>query len=353
MPAVLIVTASARRRGAEIQATQLATALRHQGWQIDVAALSSGTSGTPLPIRVLGRRRLTPATLWRLRRAARGADAVIAYGSSTLPACVIALARSGTPFVYRSISDPARWLRGPLHRLITRIQYRRPDTIVALWDAAARSISDVFGVSASKISIIPNARDAEWFRPPSATERAVARARFGLTPGRHAVGFIGSLTPEKRIDLALAAIALLPEHVLLVAGSGVAMAETQRSAERIAKGRVTFLGEVTDVLGVLHASDAIVITSDVEGMPGVAIEAALCGVPVVATPAGALTTMSWVQIVDRDPLAIARGLREACARGAADPVAVSKFTWPAVTTDWERVLAAVKRRKALGAMRRR
>ena len=89
-----------------------------------------------LPLPVLGRRRLGLRTLWRLRRAARDADVVIAYGSSTLPACVIALAGRSTPFVYRNISDPGYWVRNRLHQAVTGFQYRKATLIVALWKGA-------------------------------------------------------------------------------------------------------------------------------------------------------------------------------------------------------------------------
>ena len=97
------------------------------------------------------------------------------------------------------------------------------------------------------------------------------------------IAFIGTLSGEKRIDLAIAAIAKLPDHVLVVAGDGPLRHEAERQAAAEAPGRVMFLGEVRDVIPILHAVDAVVITSEAEGMPGVAIEAALCGLPVVAT----------------------------------------------------------------------
>ena len=88
--------------------------------------------------------------------------------------------------------------------------------------------------------------------------------------------------------MAIAAIARLPDHLLVVAGDGPLRHEAERLAAAEAPGRVMFLGEVGDVIPVLHAVDAVVITSEAEGMPGVAIEAALCGLPVVATDVGAV-----------------------------------------------------------------
>ena len=167
-PRVLLVTASARRRGAEIQASQFAEQLGRRGPRGRLVALSAGTDGVRLPVAVLGRRRLGPRTLWRLRRRARHADVVVAYGSSTLPACIIALAGRRTTLVYRSISDPGHWLRGPVHRFVTRFQYRRPAAIAALWDGAAASITTLFGVPPPGITVIPNARDPDRYRPPTA-----------------------------------------------------------------------------------------------------------------------------------------------------------------------------------------
>jgi glycosyltransferase involved in cell wall biosynthesis len=334
---ILVVTASARRRGAEIQACQLVEQLRACGRAVEIVALSAGTGSTPLPLQTLGRRRFGPATLWRLRRRARQVDVVVGYGSSTLPACVIALAGARTPFLYRSISDPGHWLRGPVHRVVTRLQYRRPTVIVALWDGAARSIAELFGVPAERITVIPNARDPARFRPPTDGERSAARQRFELGPTDVAVGFIGSLSQEKRIDRAIEALRGLDRHHLLVAGTGPLRPDAEALAERLAPGRVRFLGELTDVVPLLHALDAVLITSDVEGMPGVAIEAVMAGVPVVATNVGALATMPGVQLADSDP-ALATALESV---RPVDAAAASTLGWPAVTAAWERLLDEV------------
>jgi glycosyltransferase involved in cell wall biosynthesis len=299
---------------------------------VDVVALSAGTDGERLPITVLGRRRLGPRTLWQLRRRSRHADVVVAYGSSTLPACIMALIGGRTAFVYRSISDPGRWLRGPVHRLVTRFQYRRPEAIAALWDGAAASITELFGVPASRLAVIPNARDPAQFRPPSAEERARARDVLGLAASDVVVAFVGSLSDEKRPDVAIEAMRERPDHVLLVAGAGPLRADAEALAERVAPGRVRFLGEVGDVIPVLHAADVVLITSAVEGMPGVAIEALMSGVPVLATGVGALSTMRGVEVVDPTAEAFSRALGGVRPTLSLDVAA--EWGWPAVTDRW-------------------
>jgi glycosyltransferase involved in cell wall biosynthesis len=95
---------------------------------------------------------------------------------------------------------------------------------------------------------------------------------------------------------------------------------------------VRFLGEVTDVLPVLHAADAMIITSDVEGMPGVAIEALMCGVPVLATDVGALSTMPGVRLIEPSAEAFSRALDGGLP--AVPAGAAVELGWPAVTERW-------------------
>ena len=107
-----MVISSTARRGAELEGVALAEQLRAAGRPADVVALAAGGA---LEVPVLGRRPLGISTLRALRRRARHRRVVIAYGSSTLPACATALAGTGVPFVYRSIGDPAAWVRGRVH----------------------------------------------------------------------------------------------------------------------------------------------------------------------------------------------------------------------------------------------
>jgi glycosyltransferase involved in cell wall biosynthesis len=333
---VLLVTASARRRGAEIQATQLAPRLQALGWRVDVAALHAGTDGSMLDVAILGSRRLGPATLLALRRRARLADIVIAYGSATLPACAIALVGTGIPFLYRSISDPGHWLRGPLHRQLTRLQYKRAAGVVVLWPGAAESLVRLLGVDRDRITVIPNARDADEFHPPTPNERAAARKKCGLGD-EPVVAFIGAASPEKRLDLAIDTVAQLPGHTLLVAGDGQGLARARDQAHDLLGERVVFVGEVDDVRSVLHAADVVLITSDVEGMPGVAIEAGLCGVPVVATSVGAIPSMPFVRTAAPNVSAMAQAVQET-AEAHLDERVAAAYTWQAVAPVWSDAL---------------
>src|SRR5262245_37687732 len=119
-PTTLHVVTSTDRRGAETFGVMLRDALAARGHRGDVVALVPGRGDRPLPIPALGRSRVSPRALLRLRRLCRRAGVVVAHGSSTLPACAAATALTGTPFVYVNIGDPRYWSSTPTRRLRVR-----------------------------------------------------------------------------------------------------------------------------------------------------------------------------------------------------------------------------------------
>src|SRR5256885_421281 len=133
---VLQVVTDTDRRGAQIFASDLEAALRNQGRKVTTVALAPGHAGG-IDVPVLGPAPRRLVTLRTLRRAICHADVVIAHGSTTLPACAIASAGTGTPFVYRQISDSLFWADTRVKRLRVRAGLSRATRVVALWDGSA------------------------------------------------------------------------------------------------------------------------------------------------------------------------------------------------------------------------
>ena len=115
---ILHIVASTDRRGAETFAVDLSARLAALGWRSETVALAPGRSGG-LDLESLGDAPLSLRTLQRLRRRTRSSNVVVAHGSTTLPACALALSGSGRPFVYRNIGDPYHWATSRLRRLRT------------------------------------------------------------------------------------------------------------------------------------------------------------------------------------------------------------------------------------------
>ena len=88
---VLIVLTSNNRRGAEIEGSRLADELPVEGSMRRRSPWRRGNGSSLLDVPVLGSKPLGLSTLRALRSRARRFDVVIAYGSTSLPACAIAL----------------------------------------------------------------------------------------------------------------------------------------------------------------------------------------------------------------------------------------------------------------------
>jgi glycosyltransferase involved in cell wall biosynthesis len=347
---VHVITTTAPR-GAERSAVELAGALAGRGWRCRTVALTTSGGSGQLDVPALGPSRLGLRTLLALRRLAAQVGVVVAHGSTTLPAAAAATIGTGTPFVYRTIGDPRYWISSRRRRLRTRLLLSRARRVVALSDGASIALQDLHGLPAAAIEVIPQATSAEAFPLRTEPARLEARAELGIGPEERLAVAIGALSPEKGLVDAVRTVAHLPSRWrLLVAGDG-----PERSAvEAAAAGhgdRVGLLGQIADPAGLLTAADVLILPSRTEGLPGVLIEAAMVGVPAVATRVGFVEEIvddgiTGAVVEPGDPRAIARAVeaiedRLAGMGLAAHHRVVDRFSFDHVVDQWHTVLTTV------------
>lgn len=351
-PKVLMLMTRNQRRGAESFAAVLAEELLVRGFAVRLRSLSEADGAAIPGVETLGGAELAPRTLWRLRREIFDCDVVVACGSRTLPASVIAGARTGRPIIYQNIGDPIYWAGSFYRRLRVRSLLRHTAAVAALTEQSAAVLNSRFGVPHSQIRVIRNARRSTVFKPATPNEKAMARTRLGLAPDHAVVAVVGALSPEKRIDVAVSAIARLPNQVrLVIAGDGPLRAELQDQADRQIPGRVSFLGPVKDLPELLWASDVLLLTSTTEGVPGVLIEAGLSGLPVVSTDVGYVRDVvaseaTGYLVPEGDDVAVAAALEKALEKApqlgrAARRHCLERFDMSQVSDDWARLIRAV------------
>jgi glycosyltransferase involved in cell wall biosynthesis len=133
----------------------------------------------------------------------------------------------------------------------------------------------------------------------AATRSQVATAHFRVDAeaGLH-VGLVGRLVGVKRPDLFLATAASLrrshphlPWHFHVI-GDGPLAGPMKELANGLSLGStVTFHGHRTDVVSCISSLDLLMLTSDHEGLPMVALEALAVGTPVVAHAVGGLVEL--------------------------------------------------------------
>jgi UDP-glucose:(heptosyl)LPS alpha-1,3-glucosyltransferase len=137
--------------------------------------------------------------------------------------------------------------------------------------------------------VIGNGVDTVRHRPPSDTQRADARERYGFGPDDVVVLFVGHEFERKGLPLLVEAVGEAPDHVhLLVVGGTSDMLTDLRRRIRAAgcEERVVLAGRLIDPTPAFHAADLLGFPSRYEAYPLVVLEALAHGLPVVATQIG-------------------------------------------------------------------
>lgn len=191
------------------------------------------------------------------------------------------------------------------------------DLRVAVSDQVA---ADITPLSAGGPCLtVPNGVDTELFA--ARYDRARSRASFGLPADADLIGFTGSLRPWHGLDVALEALAGLPERVhLVVAGTGELRTDLAGRAEALGvAGRVHWLGHLAHdrVPQMLAACDLALAPyprlTSFGFSPLKLYEYLAAGVPVVASDIGQIREVlqegRWGTLVTPgDPAALARAL---------------------------------------------
>ena len=194
--------------------------------------------------------------------------------------------------------------------------------IVTVSEASRTEIERCFGIPEKQVRVVYNGTDAELFRP---------------TPGKAVDAdllFVGRTEDRKKgIGTLLQALALLPEHVTLkivdgrIPDQGLVPTLIRRyGLERRVVLQKRWL-ELEELIGEYSTARIAVVPSFFEGFGFPASEAMACGLPVVASAAGALPEVVGPDghagrlVPPRDPEAMAAAIAELLA----DPARLARM----------------------------
>lgn len=171
------------------------------------------------------------------------------------------------------------------------------------------------GIPPEKITLILNGVDTEKFVPESSDEIArIKQEVFGLPPDMSVIGCVAGLRPEKNLPMLIEAAAQLPDAYVVIIGEGEERPRLEGMITRLnLQNRVRLLGRRSDVAAILPAFDIAVLTSVIEATPLSVMEAAACGVPMVAAAVGSIPAMiqdGQTGYVFRDRADLIQKLRE-------------------------------------------
>jgi teichuronic acid biosynthesis glycosyltransferase TuaC len=207
------------------------------------------------------------------------------------------------------------------------------------------------GAPADKVTVLRNGVDLARFQP---ADRAAARAAYRFE-GPTLVS-VGGLISRKRHDLTIAALTLLPQWQLVIAGEGPDRRRLEALvAERGLGERVRFLGALphAELASLYTAADISVLASEREGWANVLLESMACGAPVVASripgnPEVVAAPAAGRIVAANTPEGFADAIRELAAATdrAATRAYAEDFSWDATSAGQMTVFRAVLARAA-------
>ena len=187
--------------------------------------------------------------------------------------------------------------RLPVSRRVLGRVLRGARVVVAAGRYAAREAERCAGTALPTV-VVPPGVDTDRFVPPAELDRDRIRRRLGLDPDATVVVGLSRLVPRKGFDTLVRASAVLarsrPTMQVVIAGTGRDAGRLERLA-RSSGAPVRFVGRIGDreLVDLLGCADAFAMLCrdrwaglEQEGFGIVFLEAAACGVPVIAGRSG-------------------------------------------------------------------
>ena len=150
------------------------------------------------------------------------------------------------------------------------------------------------GIDGRRVKLVPNAIDAATISARDSDSADALRQQLGVTPLTPIVLGVFRLSEEKRpllfVETFAAVVAKVPGARAFVAGVGLLEGDMRRRIDELGlSDSLTLLGRRDDVLELMRISSVLLLTSSLEGMPNVVMEAQAVGLPVVASNVGGVS----------------------------------------------------------------
>ena len=216
-------------------------------------------------------------------------DVVQCNGSDTLKYMVAAsLFISKIPIVYRNISVISEWVNGALKKRLYKSVFKRVDHVSSVGTESIKDLIATFNYPEAKTSVI---RRGIPLKNVVSDKSNSLKSSLGLPKEAKIAIHIGNFSPEKNHKFLLDIFTELkdsrPGIKLVCVGSGITYDSIQEEIEkRDLINTVFLLGFRKDIPELLANSEFFVLSSLVEGVPGVILEAATQGKPSISTNVG-------------------------------------------------------------------
>lgn len=300
MPRALLLCEFPALNGGERSLLAVLPTLQQAGWEFDMWCPGTGALAeafAAIGVRVIVQRPVAPSpTSLEDRRA--DLAAVIAAGPpyDLIHANSLAMGRLSGPVVEAAGVPSISHLRDIVGLNRTAITDLNRHTRLLAVSQAARAHHVAQGLSAEKAEVLYNGIDLEAFRPSPPT--GYLQRELGIDPSSRLAAMVGQFIVRKGQAIGLAAMLQAMKqrrdvHLLIVGSRHSEKPETIELERELylnvsdhTFGGVHFVGTRFDVARLLPECRLLVHTPRQEPLGRVLLEAAACGVPVVATDVG-------------------------------------------------------------------
>lgn len=285
-------------RGAEIFACQLSNHLQNNKIDVKLVSVFPGDAKLPFTGNIIKlnrplRKRFWDFVGWKnfadiIKR--ERPDVIQTNAGDTLKFAMLSklVYRWDTPVVFRNANKMGDFIDTKPKYLLNRFFVNKVAAVVSVSHLCEKDFISTFDFPKSRIKTIPIGVEEQEIssEPPADLKHIYTNYRVLVN--------IGSLVPEKNHEVLLNIFEAIaqndPSVFLIIIGDGRLRAELKTKAAGLAcKDRVLFAGYRNDVLQLVKHSNAFLMPSLIEGLPGVILEAMYCQTPVVANDVGGIS----------------------------------------------------------------
>jgi len=283
-------------RGAEIFACQLSNHLVEQGHDVLVVSVFSGDAVLPFRGKVEkldrpeNRRFFDPVGWKQFSRLVRNfdADIVQANAGDTLKFMVSSrmFYHFNAKLIFRNANKMGDFINSKFKFILNNFYVSKLDYVVSVSKECQIDFQRTFNFPDEKIRTVEIGVEHQKIKDH------VGDLDF-LDKQQKIITHIGGYVPEKNhirlIHIFKQITIEHPDAKLLLIGKGRLEKTIRKEVENLnLEKNIHFLGYRNDVLEILSHSDAFVLPSLIEGLPGVILEAMYCSTPVVAYNVGGI-----------------------------------------------------------------
>ena len=234
-------------------------------------------------------------TAWRLIKLIQKEqpDIIQSNGSDTLKYAVYAsLFFPKIPVLYRNISMISKWFSHPLKKRFNQMLFKRVSYVTSVGTFAANDFIKSLNYPAERVQVIR--RGIPLIEVDKNKARQILVRQFNLQPDDKIVVHVGNFSPEKNHRFLLDVFEKIksknPKIKLILVGKGVLFKDIEaKIKDKNLQDTVFMTGFRKDIPNILAGADLFVLSSLVEGVPGVILEAGAQKVPSIAIDVGGVS----------------------------------------------------------------